>query len=163
LFKNDFSVFCWTIKDFLEAYSLSKICKIVLEHTLKGSQLISSSDNKKILLTTRNVRLDSGHYATKYYCYDFIRIWTNEQKTLWLELWREFPLHSVFLEYWNTTKSLCSIWQCLLDEVFAKLCKKFSFHGDCLRADQGKANDWYQMWAGSSKSNFLHILWYFHT
>ena len=24
-------------------------------------------DNKKILLTTRNVRLDSGHYATKYY------------------------------------------------------------------------------------------------
>ena len=36
--------------------------------TLKGSQLISSSDNKKILLTTRIVRLDSGHYATKYYC-----------------------------------------------------------------------------------------------
>ena len=31
------------------------------------SPLISSSDNKKILLTTRNVRLDSGRYATKYY------------------------------------------------------------------------------------------------
>ena len=46
---------------------LSKTCKIVLEHTLKCSQLISSSDNKKILLTTKNVRLDSGHYATKYY------------------------------------------------------------------------------------------------
>ena len=28
-----------------------------------------SSDNKKILLTTRNVRLDSGCYATKYYYY----------------------------------------------------------------------------------------------
>ena len=54
-------------KDFLEAYSLSKIYKIVLEYTLKSSQLISSSDNKKILLTTRNVRLDSGHYATKYH------------------------------------------------------------------------------------------------
>jgi hypothetical protein len=54
-------------EDFLEAYSLSKICKIVLEYTLKCSQLISSSDSKKILLTTRNVRLDSGCYATKYY------------------------------------------------------------------------------------------------
>ena len=38
-----------------------------LKYTLKCSQLISSSDNKKILLTTKNVRLDSGHYATKYY------------------------------------------------------------------------------------------------
>ena len=55
-------------KDFLEAYSLSKIRKIVLQYTLKCSQLISSSDNKKILLTTRNVWLDSGRYATKYYC-----------------------------------------------------------------------------------------------
>ena len=54
-------------KDSLEAYSLSNICKIVLEYTLKYSQLISSPDNKKILLTTRNVRLDSGRYATKYY------------------------------------------------------------------------------------------------
>ena len=54
-------------KDFLEAYSLSNIYKIVLEYTLKRSQLNSSSDNKKILLTTRNVRLDSGHYATKYH------------------------------------------------------------------------------------------------
>jgi hypothetical protein len=31
--------------------------------------MFSTSDNKKILLTTRNVRLDSGHYATKYYSY----------------------------------------------------------------------------------------------
>ena len=51
--------------DFLEAYSLSKICKIGLEYTLKCSQVISSSDNKKILLTTKNVRLDSGRYASK--------------------------------------------------------------------------------------------------
>ena len=54
-------------KYFLEACSLSKICKVVLKYTLKCSQLISSSDNKNILLTTRNVRLDSGRYATKYY------------------------------------------------------------------------------------------------
>ena len=44
-------------KHFFKAYSLSKICKIVLKYTLKCSELISSSDNKKILLTTRNVRL----------------------------------------------------------------------------------------------------------
>ena len=47
-------------KDILEAYSPSKTCKIVREYTVKCSQLISSSDNKKILLTTKNVRLDSG-------------------------------------------------------------------------------------------------------
>ena len=29
--------------------------------------MFSTSDDKKILLTTRNVRLDSGNYATKYY------------------------------------------------------------------------------------------------
>ena len=44
-------------------YRFSRGCK-----RLKCSQLISSSDNKKILLTTRNVRLDSDRYATKYYC-----------------------------------------------------------------------------------------------
>jgi hypothetical protein len=60
-------IFLNNFKDFLKTYSLSKICKIVLEYTLKFSQLISSSDNKKILLTTKNVRLDSGRYATKYY------------------------------------------------------------------------------------------------
>ena len=64
-------IFLNNLKYFLEAYSLSKICKIVLEYTLKCSQLISSSDNTKILLTTRNVRLDSGLYATKYYFYQF--------------------------------------------------------------------------------------------
>ena len=41
--------------------------KDFLEYTLKCSQLISSSDNKKILFTTRNARLDSGRYPIKYY------------------------------------------------------------------------------------------------
>ena len=64
-------------KDFLEAYSLLKIYKIVLEYTLKCSQLILSSDNKKILLTTRNVRLDSGCYATKYYVQILSKFYPN--------------------------------------------------------------------------------------
>ena len=41
-----------------------------LKYTLKCSQLILSSENKKILLTSRNVRLDSGHHATKYYFHE---------------------------------------------------------------------------------------------
>ena len=53
------------------------------QYTLSCSQLISSSDNKKILLTTRNVSLDSGNYATKYYCY-FIGIYDN------FNLWNTF-------------------------------------------------------------------------
>ena len=58
-----------------------KICKIVFEYNRKYSQLISSSDNKKILLTTRNVRLDSGHYATKYYCKTIREnMWWADQK-----------------------------------------------------------------------------------
>ena len=60
-------IFLNNFKDLLEVHSLLKIYKIVLEYTLKCSQLISYSDNKKILLTTRNVRKDSGCYATKYY------------------------------------------------------------------------------------------------
>ena len=48
-------IFLINFKDFLKAYSLSKICKIVLKYTLK----CSSSGNKLILLTTRNVKLDS--------------------------------------------------------------------------------------------------------
>ena len=47
-------------------YHLSKISKIVFANTLKYSQLISYSDSKKILLTTKIVRLNLGHYATKY-------------------------------------------------------------------------------------------------
>ena len=59
-------------KYFLEACSLLKICKIVLEYTLNCSQLISFSDNKKILLTTRTVWLDSGCHATKKYLRTYI-------------------------------------------------------------------------------------------
>ena len=47
--------------------SKHQVLRLNTLYTLKCSQLISSSDNKKILLTTRNVRLDSGRYATKYY------------------------------------------------------------------------------------------------
>ena len=45
---------------------------------------------------------------------------------------QRFPLHSGFLEHWNSQKSLCNIWQrfsCLLDEWIEKICKKFFFHG----------------------------------
>ena len=59
-FWTFYHIFLNNFKHSLEAYSLSKICKIVLEYTLKCSQLISSLDNKKI-------RLDSGRYTTKCY------------------------------------------------------------------------------------------------
>ena len=39
--------------------------------------------------------------------------------------------HCEFLEYWNTQKSVCRIWQhfsCLLDEGIAKILKKLNFH-----------------------------------
>ena len=50
---------------------------------------------------------------------------------------------SMFLEWWNATKSLPNIWQyfsCLLDNGIAKICKKFNSHDGFLRADkrQGK-------------------------
>ena len=64
---DEINFFFDVVKDFPEAYSLSKIYKIVQENTLKFSKLILSSDNKKILLTTKKVRLNSGHYATRYY------------------------------------------------------------------------------------------------
>ena len=65
-------------KDFLEALNLLKNGPQI--HNLTCSQLISSSNNKKILLTTRNVRLDSGHYATKYYCHFVIENLTNRDE-----------------------------------------------------------------------------------
>ena len=74
-------VFSWSISKIVSRLCLSKICKIILKNSLKYSQLMSASDNKKIWLTTRNVRLDSGHYATKYYCYQKlfwpITVWIN--------------------------------------------------------------------------------------
>ena len=38
-----------------------------LEALLYPEMFSTDSDNKKILLTTKNVRLDSGRYATKFY------------------------------------------------------------------------------------------------
>ena len=67
-----------------------------LWYTLKCCQLFSSSDNKKILLTTRNVRLDSGHYATKYYCHfalDFCQInaiYRNKNSKLLTSIFSDF-------------------------------------------------------------------------
>ena len=61
-----FRVFSCTISKIFSRLRLSKIFKIVRENTLKGSKPIIFSDNNKILLTTRNVRLNRGHYATKY-------------------------------------------------------------------------------------------------
>ena len=51
--------------------------------------MISSSDIKKILLTTRNVRLDSGNYATKYY---------------WC------PLREIFFDVTGHTKTRRNTW-----------------------------------------------------
>ena len=44
-------------------------------------------------------------------------------------------IHGMFLEWWNTTKSLSTTWQrfsCLLDEGIAKICKKLKSHGGFL-------------------------------
>ena len=55
---------------FLEQFQRFSWALQPLKYILKCFQLISSSDNKKILLTTsRNVRLDSGGSATKYHCF----------------------------------------------------------------------------------------------
>ena len=62
------------IQNFQEVFNLSEqvlLVNLLMFFTLKCSQLISFSDNKKILLTTRNVMLDSGRYATKYYFLPF--------------------------------------------------------------------------------------------
>ena len=39
--------------------------------------------------------------------------------------------HGIFIEFWNTTKCISTIWErfsCLLDEGIAKIWKKFYFH-----------------------------------
>ena len=51
---------------------------------------------------------------------------------------------SMFLEWWNTSKSLSNIWRhfsCLLDKGTAKICMKFNSHNGFLRADQGIAKN----------------------
>ena len=50
-------------------------------------------------------------------------------------VWSLKQLHGMFLEWWNTTKSLSAIWEhlsCLLDEGIAKICKKLKSHGGFL-------------------------------
>ena len=63
-------IFSWTISNIFSRLKASRKSVELFSntYTLKCSQPISSSNNDKILLTTRNVRLVSGHYATKYYC-----------------------------------------------------------------------------------------------
>ena len=69
--------------------------------------------------------------------------------------------HSMFLDYLNTPKGFCSIWQhfpSLLDEDIAKICKKFNSHNGILRTDQGRAENNCQYsrlsyLAGSSKTH----------
>ena len=62
------------------------------------------------------------------------------------------PIQGMFLEWWNTTKSLSNIWQyfsCLLDEGIPKIWKKLTSHGAFLKADQGRAKMCCQMgWIG---------------
>ena len=55
----------------------------------------------------------------------------------------------MFLEWWNTTKSLSNIWQhlsCPFDKGTAKICKKFNSHRGFLRADQDRAKNCCQIW-----------------
>ena len=115
-------IFLNNFKYFLEAYSLSKICKIVLEYTLKCSQLVSSSDNKKILLTTRNVWLDSSHYATKYQFlgHDIAVQETKEinERFSFLKTNRRFELWKRWWHLWQVIKALHELFSCQLAYLF---------------------------------------------
>jgi hypothetical protein len=65
----------------------------------------------------------------------------NYDQMLILCLSYSITTHSMFLEWWNTTKSLFNIWQhfsCLFDKGTAKICKNFSSNDSFLRADQGR-------------------------
>ena len=49
--------------------------------------------------------------------------------------WVAMPVHGMFLEWWNRTKSPSSIWQhfsCLLDEGIPKIRKKLNSHNGFL-------------------------------
>ena len=60
---------------------------------------------------------------------------TLEKKINGITLYRHIyqkGAHCVFLEHWNSQKTLCNIRQrfsCLLDEWVKKICKKIFFHG----------------------------------
>ena len=61
------------------------------------------------------------------------KIWTSLHNNFWLIVQPQLGLqrHGMFLEWWNTTKSLSTIWRfsCLLDEGIAEICKKLKSHG----------------------------------
>ena len=76
----------------------------------------------------------------------------NSNLYLWFPLHFGISYHGVFLEWWNTTKSLSTNWQCFsfwFDVKIAKMCKKFNSHSGFLRADQDRAKNCYRMcWIG---------------
>ena len=52
-------------------------------------------------------------------------------RDVFLVKWQNEHFHGMFLEWWNRTKSLSSIWQhfsCLLDEGIPKIWNKLNFH-----------------------------------
>ena len=63
------------------------------------------------------------------------QIWFGLLRIIWLHQ-MAVPNHSMFLEWWNTAKSLPNIWQ-----RTAKIYKKFNSHDGFLRADQGRAKN----------------------
>ena len=87
---------------------------------------------------------------------------------IWKYITDFWPLHGVFLEWWNRTKSISSIWKhfsCLLDQGISKIWKKLNSHGGFLRAGQKYAARWAELavlfcgWLKkpSWEFKFLHI------
>ena len=72
-----FRIFSCKISKIFSRLCLLKIFRIVRKNTLKRSKPIIFSDNNKILLTTRNVRLNRDHYATKYHFLAIDTKWTR--------------------------------------------------------------------------------------
>ena len=93
-----------------------------------------------------------GNLKTKL-CVENNKIQRNYSSTWKTRLVLRMISCSMFLEWWNTTKSLSNIWQhfsCLiLDKRTAKICKKFNSHYGFLRTDQGRAKNCCQIgWIG---------------
>ena len=66
-------------KDFLKAYSLSKICKIVLEYSLKCSQLIS-----KLCLSNKIYGFESLYTASWNVCWDWFLAVNHYNHKIWV-------------------------------------------------------------------------------
>ena len=91
------------LADVILSFGMHPAGKVVLEYTLKCYQLISSSDNKKILFTTRYVRLDSGRYATKY-IYSSLLVSQFYKK---IHIYQNFATISVGLKCRSRTLACC--------------------------------------------------------